>query len=152
MLVQGVSSMSVEDNKALVRRVFQEFWVQKNLAVSDELIAPNHRVHGPRSHVALPPGPEGHKQSGLAFFTAFPDLQSVIVEQVAEGDTVVTLWTTQGTHTGSMLGMPATNKVVTFSGITIDHIADGKIVESWTHFDNLGMLQQIGILPQWPTP
>jgi len=74
-------------------------------------------------------------------------VENAIEDQVAEGDTVVTLWTTHGTNTGSLFGMPATNKPATITGITIDHIVGGKIVETWTNFDALGMLQQLGVVP-----
>ena len=139
--------MSTEDNKALIRRIFQEFWDQKNLAVADELVETNHTNHSPGSHPELPSDLEGFKEIARAYFTAFPDLRVTIVEQVAEGNTVVTHWTAQGTNTGSLFGMPATNKAAIFTGITIDRIAGGKLVESWTQFDHLGMYQQLGLLP-----
>src|SRR6266566_7237188 len=139
--------MSTEDNKALNRRLFQEFWDQKNLAVADELLAANHVDHTPGSPPGLPPGPEGFKQFASVYFTAFPDLRITIDDMVAEGDTVVTRWTAQGTNTGSLFGMPATNKSATVTGITIYRIAGGKIVETWTNFDGLGMMQQLGVVP-----
>ena len=139
--------MSTEDNKALIRRLFQEFWDQKNLAVADELLAATHVDHTPGSPPGLPPGPEGFKQFASVYFTAFPDLHITIDDMVAEGDTVVTRWTTRATNTGSLFGMPATNKSMTITGITIDRLASGKIVETWTNFDNLGMLQQLGVIP-----
>lgn len=138
--------MSAEDNKALVRRIFQEFWDQKNLAIADELVETNHTNHTPGDRPGLPSGLEGFKQLAIAYLTAFPDLQVTIVEQVAEENTVVTHWTAQGTNTGSLFGTPATNKIATVVGITINRIAGGKIVESWTQFDHLGMYQQLGVL------
>lgn len=138
--------MSAEDNKAVSRRLFQEFWDQKNLAVADELLAANHADHTPGSP-PLPPGPEGVKQFASFYFTAFPDIRITIEELVAEGDRVVTRWTARGTNSGSLFGMPATNKSATITGITIDRLAGGKIVETWTNFDNLGMLQQLGVIP-----
>jgi SnoaL-like polyketide cyclase len=75
-------------------------------------------------------------------------VENAIEDQVAEGDTVVTRWTTHGTNTGSLFGKPATNKPATITGITIDHIVGGKIVETWTNFDALGMLQQLGAVGQ----
>ena len=139
--------MSAEDNKALARRFVEEFWDQKNLAAADELIAANHVDHTPGSPPGLPPGPTGFKQFGSVYFTAFPDLRITIDDQVAEGDMVVTRWTSHGTNTGSLFGMPATNKSATITGITISRIVDGKAVETWTNFDNLGMLQQLGVIP-----
>lgn len=139
--------MSTEENKALARRLFQEFWDQKNLAVADELIAANHVEHTPGSPAGLPPGPAGLKQFASLYFTAFPDLRIPLEDQFAEGERVVTRWTAQGTNTGSLFGMPATNKSATIPGITIYRIAGGKIVETWTNFDGLGMLQQLGVVP-----
>ena len=139
--------MSAEDNKAISRRLFHEFWDRKNLAIADELVAANHVDHTPGSPPGLPDGPEGLKQFGSMYFTAFPDLQITIEHAVAEGETVVIRWTAQGTNTGSLFGMPATNKPATVTGITIDRHAGGKIVETWTNFDALGMLQQLGVIP-----
>jgi predicted ester cyclase len=139
--------MSAEDNKAIARRFFKEFWDQKNLAAADQLMAASHVDHTPGSPPGLPPGPEGFKLFGSAYFTAFPDLRITIDDQVGEGDMVVTRWTSHGSNTGSLFGMPATNKSATITGITISRIVDGKAVETWTNFDNLGMLQQLGVIP-----
>jgi len=140
-------TMSAEDNKARVRRFFEEFWNQKNLAAADDFIAATHVDHTPGSPPGLPPGPAGFKQFGSVYFTAFPDLRVIIEDQVAEGEMVVTRWTTHGTNSGSLFGMPATHKSATITGVTIDHIVVGKTVETWTNFDNLGMLQQLGVIP-----
>ena len=139
--------MSAEDNKALCRRFFQELWIQKNLAVADELLAANFVDHTPGSPPGLPPGPAGHQQFAVLYFTAFPDIRAIIEDMVAEGDKVVTRWRVQGTNTGSLFGMPATNKSATFMGVTINRIADGKIAEQWVEFDALGMMQQLGVIP-----
>ena len=139
--------MSAEDNKALVRRFFEEFWDRKNLAAADELMAASHVDHTPGSPPGLPAGPAGFKQFGSVYFAAFPDLHLTIDDQVAERDMVVTRWTSHGTNTGSLFGMPATNKSATITGITISRIVNGKAVETWTNFDNLGMLQQLGVIP-----
>lgn len=138
--------MSTEDNKALARRFFKEFWDQKNLAAADELMAANHVDHTPGSP-PLPPGPEGFKQFGSVYFKAFPDLHLTIEDMVAEGDTVTTRWTTHATHTGELMGIPPTGKSITVTGITITRMAGGKAVETWTNFDMLGLLQQIGAIP-----
>lgn len=139
--------MSIEDNKALARRFFQEFWDQKNLVVANELIAATHVDHTPGSPPALPPGPEGFKQFASIYFAAFPDLRLTIEDMVAEGDTVVTRWTSHATHAGNLMGIPPTGKSTTVTGITINRIAGGKAVETWTNFDMLGLLQQIGAIP-----
>lgn len=139
--------MSTEDNKALSRRFFQEFWDQKNLSVADELMATDHVDHTPGSPPGLPPGPEGFKQFASVYFAAFPDLRLTIEDMVAEGDEVVTRWTSHATHTGNFIGIPPTGKSTSITGITINRIVEGKAVETWTNFDMLGLLQQLGVVP-----
>ena len=96
----------------------------------------------------MPPGPARHKEIASAYFTAFPDVRVTVEFQIAEGDMVVTRWKSHATHTGSLFGMPATNKATSVTGITIDHIENGKLVESWTEFDNLGSMQKLGVAPR----
>lgn len=139
--------MSTEQNKALAFRFIEEIWNQKNLAVAKELMAATYVFHTPGSPPGLPPGPEGFQQFASVFFAAFPDVHTSIEDQLAEGDKVVTRWTSRGTNTGSLFGVSATGKSATITGITIDRIADGKIVESWDELDQLGMLQQLGVIP-----
>ena len=136
---------SMEDNKNLVRRLFQEFWNGKNLAIADEFID-----HIPGRPAELPAGPEGFKLWGSALHAAYPDTHYTIDDMLAEGDKVVSRWTAHGTHQGVLMGIPATGKQVTVTGITIDRIVDDQVVESWSIFDALGMLQQLGVvlLPQ----
>ena len=139
--------MSAQDNKAHASRFFEEFWDQKNLAVADELLAPTYVDHVPGSPPDVTPGPARYKETASAYFTAFPDVRVTVEFQIAEGDMVVTRWKSHATHTGSLFGMPATNKSSTVTGITIYRIAGGKIVETWTNFDALGMMQQLGVVP-----
>jgi predicted ester cyclase len=79
-------------------------------------------------------------------FTAFPDLHFTLEDRIAEGDKVVSRWTFHGTHKGELQGMPPSGKQVTMTGISIDRLAWGKVVESWDNPDQLGLLQQIGAL------
>jgi steroid delta-isomerase-like uncharacterized protein len=134
--------MSTEHNKAIVSRFIEEIWNQKNLAQADVLLDANYIDHTSDN----PPGPEGLKQFAEAYISAFPDLHTTIEDQVAEGDKVVTRWTSHGTNTGSFFGKPATGKSATIVGMSIDRIADGKIVESWDAIDQLGMLQQLEMI------
>lgn len=92
-------------------------------------------------------GSAGMKQFISMFRTAFPDLHSTVEDQVAEGGKVVTRWTARGTHRGSLMDIPATGKTVTMSGITINRLAGSKIVETWNTFDQLGLMQQLGVVP-----
>jgi predicted ester cyclase len=90
---------------------------------------------------------EGVKESIAWSHSAFPDLRVTIEDQVAEGDKVATRWRVRGTHQGEMMGVSATGKQVAFTGTQTDYISGGKIVESWSNWDTLGMLGQMGAGP-----
>ena len=92
-------------------------------------------------------GPKGLIEAARGYRDAFPDLRMTADQSIAEGDYVATRWTGRGTHKGELFGIPATGKEATVTGISIDRWADGKIVESWTNWDTLGLLQQIGAVP-----
>ena len=139
--------MSTEANKAIVRRFFEEAFGNGNLAVLDEIIAPEQVSGGPNALPGIPAGPDGQKMLITAYRNAFPDIHFTINEQVAEGNMVVTRWTGQGTHNGELAGLPPTGKPATVVGMGVDRIGDGKIVESWGLFDQFGMLQQLGVIP-----
>lgn len=136
--------MSAE-NKAIARRVFEDVWNKNNLDAIDELYAPdvvNHELPP-----GLPSGAEGTKAYFGMFLAAFPNTQMTVEDQVAEGDKVVTRWTARGTHTGELMGIPPTGKQVTVTGIGLDRIAGGRIVEEWGEFDMMSMMQQLGVVP-----
>ena len=136
--------MPIEDNKALSRRFLEEFWNQKNLAAVDALLAPEYINHiGPHR---LPAGREGLKSLASIYLTAFPDLHFTIEGQFAEGDRVVTRLTVRGTHQGNLQGIAPTGKSIVITGIAIDRIASGKIVEGWANFDEVGLMRQIGVI------
>ena len=137
--------MSVEDNKALYRR-YREAFSQQDLARFDAIMAPNYVYHAP-GVPDLPPGPEGMKQLVSGHLAAFPDLRVTIEDLIAEGDKVVARLTYRGTHQGEFQGIPPTGKTVAMSSIDLVRIAGGKIVEEWESPDNLGLLQQLGIIP-----
>jgi steroid delta-isomerase-like uncharacterized protein len=134
-----------EENKAIVRRSFEEVWNQGKLVAADEIYDASFVAHG--LGVELPPGPEGFKQFVSVYRSAFPDLHFTIEDQFAEGDRVVVRWTARGTHKGELMGIPATGKPVVVTGIDIYHIHSGKAVESWANWDALGMMQQLGVIP-----
>ena len=134
-----------EQNKAIARRGYKEIWSKGDLAVVDEIYAPNVVLHDPSA-----PGVQGHegiKQLVTMNRTAFPDLHFTIEDQIAEGDKVVTRWMAGGTHQGEFNGIPATGRKGSVTGITISRIAGGKIVEENTNWDTLGLLQQLGVIP-----
>ena len=136
-----------EQNKALARRALEEVWNQGKLAVVDELTASNAISHDPNVPGGKFTGVEGAKQYVQVYRAAFPDVHITIDDQIAEGDKVVTRWTAIGTHKGGLMGVPPTNKRATVTGIAIDRYQGGKVVESWTSYDMLGLLQQLGVVP-----
>ncbi len=135
-----------EENKALVRRWFEELFNAENLDVADEITAPDHVNHDP-TLPDLPPGPEGDKHVVNLYHGAFPDANITVEDQVAEGDEVVTRWTGRGTHQGDLMGVPPSGNRVEVAGMTLNRVSGGKIVETWTNYDALGMMRQIGAMP-----
>jgi steroid delta-isomerase-like uncharacterized protein len=143
---KGNSPMSTENNKAAIRRVYEEAISRGNMAVIDELVSPDYVEHDPNYPQPVR-GPEGLKQYFLAFRSAFPDLHLTIEDIVGEGDTVAVRHTTRGTQKGDLLGIPPTGKQLTTTGMTIQRFVDGKLVETWVNADSLGMLQRLGVIP-----
>jgi steroid delta-isomerase-like uncharacterized protein len=139
-------SVSAEENKALVRRSFEEVFNQGNLDAVEELFAPDYVLHDPTSPEEIR-GTEGMRGYVSMYRTAFPDLQQTIEDQIAEGEKVATRLTGRGTHQGELVGIPPTGNRVEAPGIVIDRITGGKIAESWANYDALGMMQQLGAIP-----
>lgn len=134
-----------QENKALVRRFFEEVCNGRKLDVADELFTADHTYHDP--FIPTGPGPAGMKQVIAPYHSAFSDAHWEIEEMVdAEGDLVVTRWIGSGTQDGELAGIPATNRRVRVPGIWMHRIAGGKIGQSWNVWDNLGMLRQLGIV------
>jgi len=138
--------MSIEENKALARRFIEEGFSTGNLALADEIIAPNFVNYDPGTP-PLPSGPEGYKQLVTAYRTGYPDLQLSVEDLIAEGDKVGVRWTARGTHTGQLGDIPPTGKQATITGISVLTIAGGKVAAQNTNWDTLGMLQQLGVVP-----
>jgi steroid delta-isomerase-like uncharacterized protein len=137
--------MSLE-NKALVRRLYEEVWNKRKLELVNEIISPSHALQAPNV-AGSAVGPEAYKRQILRFLEGYPDLRWTIEDTIAEKDKVVACWTISGTHRGHYMGVPATNKKVSVDGITIHHIANGKIMDSYSNWDALGMMQQLGVVP-----
>jgi steroid delta-isomerase-like uncharacterized protein len=140
------AAMSIEKHKELVRRYSEQFWGGGDADAADKLFSPDLTDHAP----AVPeqsPGPQGQREAFEAFHRAFPDLRVTTEDLVAEGDRVVLRWSARGTHRGELGGIPATGKQVTLKGIDILRIENGRIAERWAEYDNLGLMQQLGVAP-----
>ncbi len=136
--------MSAGENKAIARRGYEAI-NQNNLDALDEVVASDITDHDPAPGQA--PGLEGVKQWFSSMHTAFPDFRMNVEDMIAEGDKVVARVSMSGTHQGEFMGIDATGNRVTITGIDILRInADGKIVEHWGNFDDLDMMQQLGVM------
>lgn len=139
--------MSAEENKALARRWFEELFNQQKFEVADEIVAADHVLHDP-ALPDLPTGPEGTTRIVGLYHGAFSDTHITIEDQIAEGEMVVTRWVGRGTHDGELMGVPPSGNRAEVAGISIDRISGGRIVETWSVYDTLGMMQQIGAIPK----
>jgi steroid delta-isomerase-like uncharacterized protein len=136
-----------EANKNVVRRLFEEVWNKSNLPVADEIFAPTYIHHDP-STPDVGRGPESEKKRATLYRTAFPDLRLTIEEIIAEGETVMARWSCRGTHKGDLSGIAPTGKHIIISGVSITRFANGKLVEGWINWDALGLMQQLGVVPE----
>ena len=133
-----------QENKMLISRAIEEMWNQGHFDVADEVLSSDFAGH---SSMAETRGPEEAKQFFASLRAAFPDIHFTIEDQIAEGDKVVSRWRARATHTGEFQGIPPTGKAGEITGITINRLANGKVVEGWTNLDELGLLQQLGVMP-----
>jgi len=134
------------DAKLIVKRLIEEPW-KGNWAVIDECAAPDYVGHDsaePEPHR----GREGLRANFQKYIAGFPNGSITVDDQIAEGDKVATRWTGRGTQTGEVAGIAPTGKEVTVSGVTISRLEGGKVVEEWTTWDTLGMLVQLGAIPE----
>jgi steroid delta-isomerase-like uncharacterized protein len=140
----GSEIMSTEQNKTLVRRVFEEIFNANNLVAVDELIASDYVYHRP----ARPEfrGPATYKQLLATFRAAFPDVHFTVEEMLAEGDSVFSRWRFTGTHQGEFMGVAPTQKRITAAGMLLSRCADGRLVEELELMDELSILRQMGAL------
>jgi len=135
--------MSVEENKAVVRRLI-DAWNTRNWAVFDELMVPDNIYHyGVTGEMV---GREALKQEVIGGRNAFPDAQWAIEDMIGEGDKVVVRLTFSGTHRGEYMGIAPTNKRMTIGEVIIARIVSGKFVEEWDFGDELGGLKQLGVV------
>jgi steroid delta-isomerase-like uncharacterized protein len=135
--------MSAEENKALAQHSWEGV---RNLDILEEVYDTDLVWHEPDQDIQ---GIEEARQFGSMYLSAFPDLQATVEDVIAEGDKVVTRWTIRGTHQEEIEEFgPPTGKQIEIKGITIHRIEDGKIVEEWTRYDNLSIMQQLGLVPE----
>ena len=133
--------------KQIAAQFTEELWDKGNFAIADEIFQTDFTDYDPVQGQG--PGIDGYKQMLGAFKSAFPDLR-VKNEDIIEDEQqskIVVRWTAQGTHTGTLMQIPATNKKISLKGIDILRIENGKIAERWGEFDALGMLSQLGVIP-----
>ena len=136
-----------EENRDLARRFMDEVYNKGNLDFIDEVVASNWVDHDPNSPEGMSRGVEGAKQFAEMYRNSFPDLHMTVEDLIAEGDKVVMRWTARGTHQEELMGIPPSGNRVEVTGINIDRIEGGKFVESWSNYDILGLMQQIGAVP-----
>ena len=131
-------------NKAIARRVFEEILSQGKFQLADEFYSKKFVNHGLTRDASL----EEDQDAARGWKQAFPDGKITILQEIAEGDLVAVLWVGSGTNSHEGNGLPATGKSGKIRGITIWRIVNGKIVEEWSEFDQLRLLQQLGLMPE----
>lgn len=137
--------MSLDENKSLMRRFYEEFWCKGNADAVDELAAPDFVDH--QLPAGWPQGRDGLKKLVREWRTGFPDMHETIEDLIAEGDRVTGRFILTGTHQGPFLGIDPTGEQVRLSGIDIVRMEDGRIAEWWYSEDTMGLLRQLGQLP-----
>ena len=141
--------MGTEENKAVVRRWFDEVLSRGDMDALDAICAECHPQFAVIRGVMEPAplGMSGLKNLITSLRTAFPDLQAVVEEQIAEGDKVVSRVTMRGTQQGEIFGVPATGKSFAISGVSIWEVRGNLLIQEWVNWDALGMMQQLGAIP-----
>ena len=134
---------NIEKNKDFIQVYTEDYWNKHNIAAFENYFTADFIVHFADGDL------NGEQYKGLcqAYFAAFPDLHITTDELIAEGDKVVKVWTANSTNKGDFMGIPATGKRIVIKGIEMFRISDGKIAELWASMDNLGMMQQLGVIP-----
>lgn len=139
--------MNIEEGKAFVREVTMELFDKGNLEVADKAFAQDYIGHDPASPQPIR-GPEGVKRDISMYRKAFPDLHCAIEDVIGEGDRIVTRFKMTGTHKGELMGIPPTGRRAEVTGISISRLSGDKIVEDWTNWDAMGLMQQLGVSPE----
>jgi steroid delta-isomerase-like uncharacterized protein len=134
------TDVPTEANKRISWRLQEEVFGQGKLESVDELLAPNYVSHAP-GDPELSRRPEDIKETVRAYHSAFPDIIFAVEKQVAEGDMVVTRWIARGTHRGEFMGLPPSGRRIEVSGMSMDRISGGRIVEIWNNWEALEMMR-----------
>ncbi|HMA17003.1 MAG TPA: ester cyclase [Thermoanaerobaculia bacterium] len=145
-LSSSLSAESTESRKSVARRVFEEIFNQGKFEVADEIYARDFVNHGATRDIGL----KEDQEAARGWRSAFPDLRMTVEKALAEGEFVTVLWSGEGTNTGEGNGLPATGKKLKGRGITIWRISGGKIREEWSEFDQMRIMQQLGLMPAPP--
>ena len=139
----AVSAETAEKRKAVARRVFEEIFNQGKFEVADEIYAKDFVNHGVTRDIGL----KEDQEAARGWRSAFPDLKMKVDKTLVDGEFVTVLWSGEGTNTGEGNGLPATGKKLKGRGITIWRISGGKIREEWSEFDQMRIMQQLGLMP-----
>lgn len=137
--------MNTTKHKALITRIAVDIWNRGDLAVVDQVMAPEAKYHGPHMPNGVGDRETWRRAIGM-YRSAFPDSHVIFEDLIESGDIVVGRWSATATHTGQLPGVAPTEKPIAIGGITIYRIAEGKIIEAWEQLDMLGMWQQIGVV------
>jgi steroid delta-isomerase-like uncharacterized protein len=137
--------LSADRTDSLIRRMVERAFNQGMLTVVDELLAPNGITHIPSW--GMPHTREGLKQLIALFRSAFPDMRCIVEDEISVGDRVAAHWMLRGTQTGLFLGNRPSSRSIVVQGMIFARIENGQIAESWTLLDQMGVLQQLGIVP-----
>lgn len=149
-----MTATTIEENKALVRRVLEESFSKGTVDVLEEVLAEDFVAHAPSEpgHGAETQDRERLAEEIERNREAFPDMTFTVEELIAEGDSVAVRWSARGTHQGELMGLEPTDKEISLKGMNFLHVKDGKIAEDWVLWDSLGMMQQLGLGPEPPAP
>lgn len=134
--------MSLDENKALARRIPEEVWSKGDFAAADVILSPDFVNHNPA--FGHPPTRDGYKQTVAQFREAFPDLCMTVEDVLAEGDKVALRFRAQGTHRGAFGAFRASSRPIDFTGTATARVRDSQVVELWVNGDLLGLIQQLG--------
>ena len=140
--------MAVMTNQQLFQRYFDEVANGGNLELADEIFASDYLHHDPANPDPRPMvGPQAVKDHLTSLKGAFPDLVFEVEDMVADDELIIVRWTARGTNTGDYFGMPATGKPIEITGMNTWRTRDGQAIEGWVNRDDIGLLQQLGVIP-----